>query len=78
MLEFLHIIIRLGLEDFDGGLRVEAEVFSQIHFCKSTKTQQTHEAIIAKLLAHTVWRLLTSLWEISDISHVVINVIVAI
>jgi hypothetical protein len=44
----------MGVEHFDGCLRVEVQVLSQVDLGNATAPDETKQAIVAKLLSYTV------------------------
>src|SRR5438876_5714644 len=48
------LTVEVGMQHFDGSLRVEMQVFPQVDFGKATPADQMQQSIVAKLLSHTV------------------------
>src|SRR6266849_7233538 len=47
-------VCQLGVQDFDGGLHVEAQVLAEIDLGETSASQEKHEAIVAQLLTYTI------------------------
>ena len=54
----------LGIQHFDGGLRIEMLVFSQVDFSEVTSPNQFGSPVVAKLLSHTVGHPPYPFWNI--------------
>ncbi len=53
--ETLHIVFRKPhVQDFDGGLRPQVDVFAEIDLCEPSLPYFTNQAIVANLFAQTV------------------------
>src|SRR5207245_6397773 len=55
LIESLFILTcKVDTQYFDGCLRIEMQVFSQVDFGKVTSPNQIEQSVVAKLLSHTV------------------------
>src|SRR5205823_13899976 len=51
--EWLDVVARqVGMQHFDGRLRVEVQVLSQVDVGKTALSQQAQQAIVAQVLSH--------------------------
>src|SRR6266567_5161691 len=59
LLETLHFapVGKARVQDFDGSGGTQTQMFAQVDFCEATSPQETDEAIVAELLADTVFQL---------------------
>ena len=51
---FQVILGQSRMHHFNGGLAFEIDMLPQVYFGKASLSQEAHEAIVAKLLAHAV------------------------
>jgi len=49
------------MEDFDGGIGVQAHMFAQIDFCEAALAEETDETVVAEPLANTIFHWCLSL-----------------
>src|SRR5262249_38294153 len=52
-----HLVAcQMGMQNLDGGLYAEVDMFSQIHFCEASLSEQLDQSILPKLLSDAACR----------------------